>query len=157
MTRMLRPRLSAIALALAAAGTAACQEHEFHPPDRAQQVGAADTLLDDALFDSISWSSDSARAFVGNDAWAAYCRSCHGYLGQGDTDYGREHNVTVPSLVRPDWPYNDVAAARRRIFTGHPSGMPTWGVGGIEPREIDAVAYYLLAVLRPEVLSTTSR
>jgi mono/diheme cytochrome c family protein len=41
---------------------------------------------------------------------------------------------------------------RRRIFTGHPAGMPTWGVAGIPAREIDAVAAYILEQLRPDVL-----
>jgi hypothetical protein len=30
--------------------------------------------------------------------------------------------------------------------------MPTWGVAGITPREIDAVAFYILERLRPEML-----
>ena len=63
----------------------------------------------------------------------------------------RGDSVQVPSLVEPDWSYaNDVEAVRRRIFTGHPDGMPTWGVAGLAPREIDAVAYYIDSVLRPE-------
>jgi mono/diheme cytochrome c family protein len=62
------------------------------------------------------------------------------------------HNVHPPSLVREDWPFESVPAVRRQIFIGHPAGMPTWGVAGITPREIDAIAYYILEVLRPEVL-----
>jgi hypothetical protein len=41
-------------------------------------------------------------------------------------------------------------AVRRRIFTGHPAGMYTWGIAGISPREIDAVAHYILERLRPD-------
>jgi mono/diheme cytochrome c family protein len=140
--------------ALACGYTIACEKHEFEPPSRAQRVTAADTLLTPETFDTVSWPSDSARAFAGNNAYAAHCRGCHGYLGRGDTDYAREHRNAVPSLVRPDWPYPDLQAVRHRIFTGHPTGMPTWGVAGIAPREIDATAYYLLYVLRPEVLGT---
>lgn len=142
------PTLLAAVAALSA--VAACESHEFEPPDRAQRVGEAAELLTPATFDTITWASDSARAFAGNNVYAARCRDCHGYLGTGDTDYAREHNLDVPSLVRPDFPFDDVAAMRRIIFTGHPAGMPTWGVAGITPREIDAAAFYILYLLRPE-------
>jgi mono/diheme cytochrome c family protein len=151
----LRARAAITLAAIAGVSTiAACEKHDFEPPSRAQRVGAADTLLTEETFDTVAWPSDSARAYAGNNAYAAHCRGCHGYLGRGDTDYAREHRIAVPSLVRPDWPYQDLPAVRRRIFTGHPAGMPTWGVAGIAPREIDATAYYLLYVLRPEVLGT---
>jgi mono/diheme cytochrome c family protein len=130
-----------------------CEKHDFEPPSRMERMIAADSTFTPELFDTIAWESEQARAFEGNNAYAANCRACHGYLGAGDTDYAREYHIPVPSLVRPEWPYADVAAMRHRIFTGHPTGMPTWGVAGITPREIDAVSYYILHVLRPEVLS----
>jgi mono/diheme cytochrome c family protein len=146
------PLLTA-AVALAAAAVSACEKHEFERPSREERVAQADSLLTPETFDTIAWAGDSARAFHGNNVYAANCRSCHGTLGEGDTQYAREHNVTVPSLVRPDWPYGqEVAAARARIFTGHPAGMPTWGVGRLPLRDIDAVAYYVVEVLRPEVM-----
>jgi cytochrome c len=131
---------------------AACEQHEYERPSREEQVADAAARLTPETFDTIAWPSDSARLFDGNNAFAAKCRSCHGYMGEGDTEYARRQNVTVPSLVREDWPFDDVAATRHRIFTGHPDGMPTWGVAGITPREIDAIAYYIVHVLRPEVL-----
>lgn len=146
-------RLAGVAaMVCVAVGAAACADHEFERPSREGQMLQADSILTPETFDTITWSSDSLRVAAGNNAYASQCRSCHGYLGRGDTDYAREHNVQPPSLVREDWPYTDIAAVRRRIFIGHPEGMPTWGVAGITPREIDAVAYYLLEVLRPEVL-----
>jgi mono/diheme cytochrome c family protein len=148
----LRPRLAAAVIAVAAVVTAAaCEKHEFERPSREERVAQADSLLTPETFDTIAWASDSARAFDGNNAYAANCRSCHGYLGAGDTEYARQHSLEVPSLVRPDFPYHDVPAMRDRIFTGHPAGMPTWGVAGITPREIDGIAYYIVHVLRPEV------
>jgi mono/diheme cytochrome c family protein len=150
--RALGSRLAAAAVALAATATAACEKHEYERPDRAEQVADAEAMLSPETFDTIAWASDSARAFDGNNTYAAHCRSCHGYLGDGETDYAREHNLNVPSLVQTDWPYDDVPTVRLRIFTGHPAGMPTWGVAGITPREIDAVAYYIVNVLRPEVV-----
>ncbi|HSJ23621.1 MAG TPA: cytochrome c [Longimicrobiales bacterium] len=143
---------AAIAALMGAVVASACEKPEYERPDRAEQVAQADSLLTPETFDTIAWASDSARAFDGNNAYAAKCRSCHGYLGEGDTEYARQQNVDVPSLVRQDWPYADVEQVRRRVFTGHPAGMPTWGVAGITPREIDAVSYYIAEVLRPEVL-----
>lgn len=138
---------------MALVALSACEKAEYERPDRAEQVAQADSLLTPETFDTIAWPSDSARAFDGNNTFAAKCRSCHGYLGEGDTEYARQQNVDVPSLVRPDWPYSGVEQMRRRIFTGHPAGMPTWGVAGITPREIDAVAWYIDQVLRPEMLN----
>lgn len=140
-----------IAAAACALAAAACAKHEQEPPSREERVAQADSIFTPELFDTIAWSGDQDRAFVGNNTYAAHCRDCHGWLGWGDTDYAREHGIDVPSLVRDGWPWHDIDAMRRRIFTGHPAGMPTWGVSGITPREIDAVAYYVLFVLRPEV------
>jgi mono/diheme cytochrome c family protein len=142
----------AVVVAVMAMTTAACEKHEYERPDREDQVAEAGALLTAETFDTISWASDSERAFAGNNVYAARCRNCHGPLGSGDTPYARENHLDVPSLVRPDLPYDDVAEMRRIIFIGHPAGMPTWGVAGIEPREIDAAAYYIMHVLRPEVL-----
>jgi mono/diheme cytochrome c family protein len=131
---------------------AACEKAEYERPDRAEQVADAEAMLTPETFDTVTWSNPQERAFAGNNVFAAKCRSCHGYLGEGDTEYAREQRVAVPSLVREDWPHDDIESARRRIFTGHPAGMPTFGVARISPREIDAAAYYIVEVLRPEVL-----
>lgn len=141
----------AAALLLAAALGAACG-HDFEPPDRAERVDQAARLYSAALFDTVTWASDSARSLAGNEVYAATCRRCHGPLGQGGTDYARQRGLEVPSLVEPDWPVSRVDTLRRRIFVGHEEGMPTFGVAGISPREIDGAAFYLLYTLRPDVL-----
>lgn len=138
-----------------AVALAGCQEHEFPPPDREQQVAEAEAAFSPALFDTIAWESDAQRIGQGNSVFAAECRKCHGPLGRGGTEYTRAEGLEVPSLVEPEWEYGDDAVAvRRRIYAGHPAGMPTWGVAGITPREIDAVAAYITEQLRPEVLGT---
>jgi mono/diheme cytochrome c family protein len=135
-----------VALCLA---LAACKGHEFEPPDRAQQVAQADSLYSTAMFDSIQWASDSVRIQEGNEVYAGKCDKCHGPLGEGGTDYAHSQELEVPSLTRADWPYgSDHDAVRRRIFTGHPEGMPTWGVAHLTAREIDAAAAYVLQILR---------
>lgn len=131
----------------------ACGEHHFDPPDREDQVAEADSLFETMSFDTVAWVSQETRALEGNVVFSSTCRQCHGPLGRGETAYADERGLDVPSLVEQDWEYaGDLEAARRRIFIGHPSGMPTWGVAGISPREIDAVAFYILERLRPEVL-----
>lgn len=144
--------------ALVAALLGACQEREIETRSRAERVEEAEALFDPALFDTIAWADQELRIQQGNAVYAAECRRCHGTLGEGDTEYAREQELDVPSLVEPDWEYGgDPAAVRRRIFTGHEAGMPTWGVAGITPREIDAVAAYLTEDLRPEVLGNEPR
>lgn len=138
------PRVLAVALA-----AAACQEHRFEPPSREERVERADSLYAPALFDTIGWASDSARFLEGNIVYASQCRDCHGPLGQGDTEYAREKGLEAPSLVEPGWEHGaNLEVVRRRIFTGHPAGMPTWGIARITPREVDAVAHYVLEGLR---------
>jgi mono/diheme cytochrome c family protein len=141
-------------VALAATlGLTACQEQEFEPPDRAAQVERADSLYSPALFDTVTWASDTVRALEGNIVYSAQCRDCHGPLGEGGTEYARARELAVPSLVEPGWEHEgDVDAVRRQIFIGHPEGMPSWGIGRVSPRDIDAAAYYIIAALRPEVL-----
>lgn len=153
----MRPRLHRVAAAalgaLAVAAGAGCGEHEFDPPSRAERVEEAAERFDAASFDTIAWADEAQRMLEGNAVYAAECRRCHGPLGRGDTEYARANNLDVPSLVEPDWDFaDDPIGVRRRIFTGHEAGMPTWGVAGITPREIDAVAAYLLEDLRPEIL-----
>lgn len=145
-------RQSVFAL-VALLAVSACEKKSFEPPDRTERVAEAGERFSESLFDSISWDSELARSTAGNSTYAAKCRNCHGTLGEGGTAYAEERGLDVPSLVEPDWLWSDsLNVVRQRIFVGHESGMPTWGVGGITPREIDGAAYYILEVLRPEVL-----
>ena len=144
---MPRPLLI-LGLAWAATG---CGDHEFHPPSEEERTARADSAYSPALFDSIAWRSDSLRIQTGNLVFADECRRCHGPLGRGDTDYARENQLDVPSLVEPDWAYGRIDSVRHQIFVGH-GEMPNWGVGRLTPRQIDAAAAYILEQLRPEVL-----
>ncbi len=129
----------------------ACGGHHFEPPNRAQQVAEAEAQYTSAIFDSVTWATDSIRELDGNAVYAASCRKCHGEMGAGETDYDRVRNLHPPSLVRPDWKYDSLDSLRKRIWVGH-AGMPTFGIAGITPRDIDGVAFYLLKGLRPDVL-----
>ena len=68
------------------------------------------------------------------------CRTCHGPMGQGTTDYAVARGLEVPSLTEPDWARAHPDSLRRVIYVGHPSGMPVFGERRLSPREGDAVA-----------------
>jgi mono/diheme cytochrome c family protein len=149
----LRRSVAALSAALA---LAACEQKHFQPPDKTVQRREARALFTRRLFDTITWASDSARTFEGNEIYAEKCRRCHGTVGEGTTEYARDHGLDVPSLVQPHWAYESTDSLREMVFAGHSGGMPIYGVAGITPREIDAVAYYVLYTLRPDVLGPSA-
>lgn len=132
---------------------AACKDHEFHPPDREEQVMRATTRYRHADFDTIAWADSVERMMTGNQVFAAHCRKCHGTVGEGGTEYAATQGFDVPSLVRADWPYDSIGAVRERVFAGHAEGMPSWGLGRLTLREIDAAAHYVQYGLRTETPS----
>jgi mono/diheme cytochrome c family protein len=155
---MRHPAAPAVVLALASLSLVACENPDYERPDRAQQVAEADELFEPAVFDTITWASAAERLAAGNEVYAVHCRKCHGSMGRGDTPYARQEGVDVPSLVAADWPVgDDPVGVRRRIFIGHPGGMPTWGIAGISAREIDAVAHYIVHQLRPDAAAEEAR
>jgi len=131
--------------------TVACS-HEFEPPDRSDRVRRATVAYSPAVFDTVEWTSAEVRLSDGNAVYAAECRRCHGTLGVGDTEYSRERDLDVPSLVDAEWALAELDTLRRVISIGHETGMPVYGDGDLSPREIDGVVAYLLLDLRPEVL-----
>jgi cytochrome c len=127
--------------------------HHFEPPDRGERISRAEAIFSSDLFDSVTWESGELRAWEGNEVYATRCRRCHGALGAGATDYAQARGLHVPSLVHSDWAYTeDLGSLRRQIFVGHENGMPSGGLGTLSPREIDGVAFYVLAQLRPDAL-----
>ena len=128
-------------------------EKAFEAPDRDEQIVDAEERFRAARFDTVTWADDDERALAGNAVYAARCRNCHGTMGAGATDYAAGRGLEVPSLVDETWEVSpQIDSVRHRVFVGHAAGMPTWGVAGITNREIDAVSYYVLERLRPEVL-----
>jgi len=129
-----------------------CESEGYEPPPEERRIELADSLYSPALFDTITWESDQERIEAGNLVYADSCRRCHGPVGEGGPARVAGREFSVPSLVRPDWPFDHIAAVRQRTFTGHTGGMPSWGISRLTPREIDAVAFYLIEQLRPEML-----
>lgn len=149
MTRARALLLLALLTPLAAA---AC-EQKFYPPAEESKISGAEEFYSPEAFDTLHWSSAQQRIEAGNMVFALKCRRCHGPIGRGNTEYDRDHDLHPPSLVTPEFAYDSLPALRRVIFTGHLGGMPSFGIRELTPREIDAVAYYILAELRPEILS----
>jgi mono/diheme cytochrome c family protein len=147
-------RLALLLPVVTVAILAACEEKTYDPPGEASRLELADSLYSPALFDTIHWPSDEQRVVAGNLVYADYCRRCHGTVGEGGPTRVGGRELDVPSLVDPGWGFDeDIGAVRERIFTGHTGGMPSWGISRLTPREIDAVAAYILEQLRPEILS----
>lgn len=146
-------RLTRLVPVLLLAGLAACEKKTFDAPDEASRIELADSLYSPALFDSVAWPDAEQRVIAGNLVYADNCRRCHGSVGEGGVASVAGREVHVPSLVQADWPLDDEEDIRQRIFTGHTGGMPSWGISRLTPREIDAVAYYIIEQLRPELLS----
>jgi mono/diheme cytochrome c family protein len=147
-------RLHSLVPALVALSLVACEEKSFDAPEESARLELADSLYSPTLFDTITWAADEQRVVAGNLVYADYCRRCHGTVGEGGVAYVAGLEVHVPSLVDAEWPLDDdIEAVRARVFTGHVGGMPSWGISRLTPREIDAVAYYILEQLRPEILS----
>lgn len=145
-------RLPLVAASVCAVALIGCGGHDFEPPDRSERIREAEAAFSPVLFDSVAWASDSVRAFSGNTIYAEKCGRCHGPLGRGNTDYARERGLEIPSLVEAEWAMASLDTLRHVIFVGHEDGMPIYGAGGITPREIDGVAYYILNVLRPDAV-----
>ncbi len=141
-----------VLFAILGAAISACG-HDFEPPDSGDRIRAADAIYATEMFDSLTWENDSVRSFEGNAVYAAKCRRCHGTMGEGHTEYARERELEVISLVEPDWPFgSSLDSLRHAVFSGHEGGMPGFGVAGITAREVDASAFFILFTLRPDVL-----
>ena len=153
-----RAAACAVILLLAAAcggGSGAEQEEPQSAEDlrdaRADSVQMAEAQFDPTAFDTISWATPEERLERGSVVWSFSCKKCHGDEGLGDGELARVEELSMPMITAADWQYaGDVAAVRRRIYVGHESEMPSWGLYGLKYRDIDAVAYHIEDVLRAE-------
>lgn len=116
---------------------------------RADSVAEAEALYDPAAFDTISWAVVDSAVARGQIVFLYSCRKCHGPTGRGDGDLALEHDLAMPDFTVDEWEYDgDLEGIRHRVFVGHDSEMPNWGLHGLSPRDIDAVANYILGRLR---------
>ena len=144
--------LSALSLLLVGCGPSA-EEREAEMEAARQQAQAdsvmlADEMYDPAAFDTISWESEEAELERGGVVFRYSCRKCHGEEGAGDGGFvQRGDTLRPPSFLADDWAL-ERETIRRRVFSGTAEGMPHWGLYGLNYRDIDAVATYILEELR---------
>lgn len=145
-------------VALIAAGCAGGEESADESAERLQSaradsVGMAEMEYDAAVFDTIEWETAEDRLNRGRVVWQFSCQKCHGPDGRGEGSLARTWDLSVPDLTARDWTYQgDLEAIRHRIFVGHESEMPNWGLHGLKYQDIDAVAAHIVNGLRLEPL-----
>lgn len=127
----------------------AAQQAEELRMARADSVATAEAMYDSSVFDTIQWASRDTLLARGALVWRVSCQKCHGMGGRGDGALAVEHSLNVPDLLAEDWQYDgDIMAIRHRVYVGHESEMPSWGLYGLAYRDVDAVANHIEAVLR---------
>lgn len=156
MSARIGPFLTTGLLLFAACGGEG-EDQQMTPAQRDSVVQAArqDTVelaiaaYDPAAFDTVQWESWQQRVERGGTVWRWSCAKCHGPEGEGDGEMAREYGFDVPSLVADDWHYaGEPDSIRRRIYVGHQTEMPSWGLYGLTYRDIDATVEYILEELR---------
>jgi mono/diheme cytochrome c family protein len=141
---------------VALAWLAACAKEAPPPAEqvntgRADSVAMAATLFDPANFDTVTWNSPDEALTRGGLVFRVSCNKCHGVTGNGDGDLVADgKSAKPPSFIAADWKYaDDPMGLRKAIFTGSAQNMPYWGLVGLKYRDLDAVATYITAYLRP--------
>jgi len=125
--------------AAAAAAAAAAVE------DSLQAVSMA--AYDASVFDTLTWESPEKRMERGQQVYNFSCSRCHGPTGLGDAGFVRQGDtLRPPSFQEPTWAMaGDIDAIRRAIAVGTAEGMPHWGLEGLKPEAVDAVAAFIIA------------
>lgn len=104
-----------------------------------------------ALFDTIAWKTDTAQTNRGAVVWTVSCTKCHGVEGRGDAKWVVDGDTLAPpDFTAASWRFaTDKAALMQYVYAGNQSGMPHWGIQGLKPRDIEAVATYIQKMLVP--------
>ena len=135
-------RASLCALLLLAACGGDAREQTAAPPD---SVAIALAQFEPARFDTITWTSDTARTNRGAVVWNFSCKKCHGQIGRGDGGMVVEGDTIRPPDFTTSWRFGtDEEAVIRYIFAGNAERMPHWGIQGLAERDIHAVTGYIL-------------
>ena len=106
----------------------------------------AQEAYDPAAFDTITWETPEAALERGEVVYRFSCLRCHGERGLGDAGFVRGGDtLRPPSFREPTWRFaGDKQGIREQVFVGTLEGMPHWGLAGLGPKDIDAVATYIL-------------
>ena len=124
---------------------------------QAEETAAPDTLTavaraayDLTMFDSIAWETNQEAIERGSVVYNFSCAKCHGDQGRGDAELVRQGATPRPPSFRdPEWIYvEDKEGLREQVFIGTSESMPHWGLEGLKPRDVDAVAIFILQSMR---------
>lgn len=157
MAARTRPLLAALLLVAVACGgggdgdqkMTAAQQDSARDAARADSVELAMAQYDPAAFDTIQWGSWEKRIERGETVWRWSCVKCHGSEGRGEGTLAEDYGLEMPDLAAEDWHYaGEPDSIRRRIYVGHRSEMPSWGLYGLNYRDVDATVEYILEVIR---------
>lgn len=120
--------------------------------DRDVEGLARAAAVDPALFDTVQWEDPAQAVDRGATVYAYSCAKCHGDRGAGDGGYRLEGRLLrPPSFLAEDWRFAaDPKGLKAYIHAGNNRGMPHWGEAGLQPRDIDAVARYIVRRLWSE-------
>ena len=139
-----------VLLLLVACGSGAQDQTEVARPDSVAMAMALEQYSP-ALFDSITWAADTAQTNRGAVVWTFSCKKCHGDTGRGDARLVVEGDTIVPpDFHMAGWRFaSDRAGLLKYIYTGNEKRMPHWGIEGLKPRDMAAVATYIQTMLIP--------
>ena len=137
----------AVALAFSGCAPGEPAEDEAAADTAGASFVEAQTAYDPAAFDTITWETPEAALERGEVVYRFSCLRCHGERGLGDSGFVRGGDtLRPPSFREPDWHLADNKdGIREQVFIGTMEGMPHWGLAGLGPKDIDAVATYILA------------
>jgi mono/diheme cytochrome c family protein len=124
-------------------------EQEQAQVARPDSVAMALEQYSPALFDTITWSTDTAQTNRGSIVWTFSCKKCHGETGSGDARMVVDGDtITPPDFHTPGWRFaNDREGLLKYIYSGNDKRMPHWGIEGLKPRDVAAVATYIQTML----------
>lgn len=143
---------TAFAMVSAGCGGQEAAQEEAETQTGPDSAAIAMDAYDPAAFDTVTWDSQQAALERGQVVYQFSCRKCHGEEGLGDAGFVRGGDtLRPPSFQAEDWTYaGDKEGVRQQVFVGTAEDMPHWGLVGLPPRDIDAVAIYILEGLRAE-------
>ena len=102
--------------------------------------------FDSTAFDTITWETQQKALDRGQVVYRFSCLKCHGDKGLGDAGFVRAGDtLRPPSFREATWALaGNKEAIREQVFVGTGESMPHWGLVGLGPRDLDAVAIYIL-------------
>lgn len=140
----------AVVVAVAGCGGAEEAETRSDPDVAVDSVTMAAEAFDPTVFDTLTWESEQEAVERGGVVFTYSCAKCHGPRGFGDGGFVRQGDtLRPPSFHQASWEYaQNPGELRKMIFTGGEGGMPHWGLEGLQYRDVDAVATFILEGMR---------